>query len=268
MKNPLLKAFAEKAVQILSTDENVLGLAAGGSWITGETDEFSDIDLVLVTRDRIAPELAAMRSMAGRLGTVLSSFTGDHVGEPRLLIVLYDDPLLHVDIKFVTLAELAQRVENPVILFERDEVLTRVLNTTDYRFPQPDFTWLEDRYWVWVHYGVGKIGRGEFLEALDFLSFLRGMVLGPLLHLKHGSLPRGVRKLEMILPADDLARLHATVARPERASLLDATRAAAALYDDLSGLLYPATVTRRSAAREAAIRYLETISHPESQRAG
>jgi len=259
MTHSLLKAFADEAVLVLSTDENVLGLAAGGSWITGETDEYSDLDLVLVSRERIAPDVSAMRALAGRLGRVLASFTGEHVGEPRLLIALYDEPLLHVDIKFVTLDEFGERVENPVILFEREGLLSQRIRTTDYQFPQPDFTWLEDRFWVWVHYGATKIGRGEYLEALDFLAFLRGTVLGPLLHLKHGSLPRGVRKLEMILPTADLARLHATVTLPERASLLDALTAAAALYDHLSGELYPAELPRNEAPRAAAMRYLAAL---------
>jgi hypothetical protein len=48
---------------------------------------------------------------AGALGPLLSAFTGDHVGEPRLLICLYGPPLLHVDLKFVTPADLAERVE-------------------------------------------------------------------------------------------------------------------------------------------------------------
>lgn len=40
----------------IKNDENILGLAIGGSWITNEIDEFSDVDLVLVTNNKIAPD--------------------------------------------------------------------------------------------------------------------------------------------------------------------------------------------------------------------
>ena len=42
-----------------------------------------------------------------------------------------------------------------------------------------------------------KIGRGEYFEALDFIGYLRSTVLGPMLHLKSGNLPGGVRKVEV-----------------------------------------------------------------------
>lgn len=51
------------------------------------------------------------RELAGTLGHLLHAFTGEHVGEPRLLICLYGPELLHVDLKFVTLEMLTQRVE-------------------------------------------------------------------------------------------------------------------------------------------------------------
>ncbi len=60
-----------------------------------------------------------MMAYAKRLGHFLSGFTGEHVGEPRVLICLYDNPLLHVDIKFLTLEELHPRVETPVVLLDK-----------------------------------------------------------------------------------------------------------------------------------------------------
>ena len=45
--------FANKAKSILEKEENVIGFAAGGSWITNELDNFSDLDLVIVTKNKI-----------------------------------------------------------------------------------------------------------------------------------------------------------------------------------------------------------------------
>ncbi|WP_286862331.1 MULTISPECIES: hypothetical protein [Sphingobacterium] len=74
-----------------------------------------------------------------------------------------------------------------------------MIDTTKAQFPVPDFQWIEDRFWTWMHYGLTKIGRGEYMEALDFMAYLRMAVFGPLLHIKNNNLPRGVRKVETTL---------------------------------------------------------------------
>lgn len=110
-----------------------------------------------------------MLDLAKRLGNFLSGFTGEHVGEPRVLIYLYDNPLLHVDIKFVTLEELNHRDETPHILFDREKQMKKILEQSKEHFPLPDYQWIEDRFWTWVHYSLLKIGRGEYFEAFGFL---------------------------------------------------------------------------------------------------
>lgn len=236
----------------------MLALAVGGSWATGTMDSFSDLDLVLVSTRPIAPDLTQMRDVATRLGTVLSSFRGDHVGEPRLLIALYDNPLLHVDIKFLTTSECYQRIEDPVVLWERDHSLTNILQQSSAQYPGVDFDWVEDRFWVWVHYALLKIGRGEYYEALDFLSFLRSRVIGPLIQLKNGRLPNGVRRLEMTATAEDLERLRQTVAVPDSASLMDSLEASIRLYTELRDLLAPAESKPNLIARLAVEQYMKT----------
>lgn len=131
------------------------------------------------------------------------NFTGGHVGEPRLLICLYDNPLLHIDLKFVALAHMDRRVEDPFVLWERDQVLTSFVKGSQAEFPHADFQWIEDRFWVWIHYAATKIGRGEIFETLAFFSFLQQTILSPLALIKNGHLPKRVRKLEMLLPEDD-----------------------------------------------------------------
>jgi hypothetical protein len=252
------RTFAAKATEILRNDENVLGLAAAGSWITGELDAYSDLDLVLVTREKISTAPQQMLDYARRLGSLLHGFTGEHVGEPRVLICLYDDPLLHVDIKFLTAEEFGHRIENPVLLLDRKGVLQAIIDRTEARFPYPDYQWIEDRFWIWVHYALLKIGRGEYLEAFDFLGYLRMVVLGPLLHIRNGKLPRGVRKAEQ-LPADQWLQLTQTIPAYSRSSLLGSLEAAAGLYRQLRQELYPASIEWRSATEERVMDYFRQI---------
>ncbi|KAB7730283.1 nucleotidyltransferase domain-containing protein [Rudanella paleaurantiibacter] len=256
---PAFQPFVDSVISALQTDPNALGLAVGGSWISGDMDAYSDLDLVLVTAVPVAPDLGQMRAYAARFGTMLASFRGDHVGEPRLLIALFTDPLLHVDVKFVLPAELHERVEDPVILWERDGILTSAFKESVAQYPPFDFQATDDRFWIWMHYAALKIGRGEFFEAMDFLSFVRNMVLGPMLHLKQGGLPRGVRRVETSLPAEQLAALRQTVAIPERTSLLTSTQAVIDLYETLRDTLAPTGLVRSPAAERAVKNYIAAL---------
>ena len=161
------KEFADKVVEIVKKDAAVTGLAVAGSWITDELDEYSDLDLILITKKKIAGDKEMMLDYAKKFGDFISGFTGEHVGEPRVLNCLYDNPLLHVDIKFLTLPEFYDRIENPVVLFERDSQLTDVIKSTKAEWPSVDFQWVEDRFWTWVHYIAGKAARGEYFVWLD-----------------------------------------------------------------------------------------------------
>ncbi|MFZ1976944.1 MAG: hypothetical protein WAV76_03225 [Bacteroidota bacterium] len=46
--------FLENASSLLREDGRITALCAGGSWMTNELDEFSDLDLVLITKNKIS----------------------------------------------------------------------------------------------------------------------------------------------------------------------------------------------------------------------
>jgi predicted nucleotidyltransferase len=223
-------AFLRALLARLQQDARLVGVLAGGSYLTDTMDRYSDLDLIIVAEDR---EYAAVTSereaLAGALGRLVASFTGEHVGEPRLLICLYEEPLLHVDLKFVMLGDLAERVEEPAVLWQRDGRLEQALAAGVAEYPSPDAGWLERRFWVWVHYTATKIGRGELFEALHLLDYLRSTALGPLGLQKAGARPSGVRRVETAAP--ELARrLEATVSRYEAADCLRALHACVDVY--------------------------------------
>lgn len=253
------KEFADRAIEILKDDKNVIGLAVAGSWLTNEIDEFSDLDLILVTQTKLSDDKQKMLKYAKRLGQLLSGFTGEHVGEPRVLICLYDNPLLHVDIKFLTLEEFHQRIETPYILLDTDERLKKVIEQTESNFPYPDYQWIEDRFWIWVHYILSKIGRGEYLEAFDCFSFLRMVVFGPLLHIKNGNLPRAVRKVETSLETKDFELLKATIPNYSKSSLLDSLQNTVSLYRQLRDALFTKNVIVDNNTETSVMKYFEKI---------
>lgn len=191
----------------------------------------------------------------------MSGFTGEHVGEPRLLICLYDDPLLHVDIKFLTLEEFESRIESPVLLIDKGEKLANIIHHTEARFPYPDYQWIEDRFWTWIHYALLKIGREEYFEAYDFMGFLRSIVFGPLLHIKNGNLPRGVRKVETALETSDFEKLKLTIPSYERQSLLQSLRNGVLLYKHLRTELFDSKVNLQINTEEKVMRYFEELEN-------
>jgi hypothetical protein len=242
-----------------TSDSRIVAVAAGGSYGSDAMDEFSDLDLVVVVEPaEQAAVLADRQGIADSLGSLLAAFTGEHVGEPRLLICLYGAPLLHVDLKFVALSEMAKRVEEPAVLWERDGRLTAVLRCGHAEYPAPDPQWVEDRFWVWIHYAAGKIGRGELFEAIDCLAFIRSSALGPLGLRRSGARPAGVRKIEGAAPvlAEQLRR---TVPAYDARDCVRALRASADVYRQLRGNPGAAGVRLQSAAEAAAMDYLADI---------
>ena len=216
-------------------------------------DEHSDLDLVIaVDAPSFDEVMQERRRIAAGLGTLLAAFTGEHVGEPRVLICLYDNPLLHVDLKFVNVEQMGHSVDRPAVLWERSGEMSAALKRSFAGYPEPDAAWIEERFWTWVHYGVSKVKRGELYEALDLISFLRARVLGPLILAKAGGKPAGVRRIEAVSPgwADELRK---TVAAYEPQSCLRAIASCAAIYRMLRSETW--TV---SPAESAALRYLQS----------
>lgn len=248
--------FIEKAIAVTRQDQRLKGLLAGGSMVYGTMDEFSDLDFIIVYHEEFQNEIMAQRlRIAEGFGNLLSAFTGEHVGEPRLIICLYGPVPLHVDLKFVHTQELASRIENPKILWERDTEITTILDKTAPQFPYPDPQWMEDRFWVWVHYGAAKLGRGELYEVIDLVTYMRSSVVGPLVHIHNGQQPRGVRRLEQS-GAEELGELNGTVPSHSFESCYRALKMTINLYLRLRPI---SAIITKSEAERTSVAFLDRV---------
>ena len=251
----LHQKFIEHALPKLTDDPRIIGVAASGSYSDNSLDQFSDLDLVIAIEPESYDVVMKDRlSIVSKLGDMVAGFTGEHVGEPRVMITLYGREALHVDFKFVKVEDATRRVDEPVILWSRDSRFKEALCQGKGEYPKVDPQWVEDRFWVWMHYAGTKIGRGEYFEALEFLSFLRIQVLGSLALQQAGFEARGVRKIEQLLP-EFAGKLKKTVAFPEKESLLRATEYAAELYLKLRS----PGVAPRLKAQKLALDYLNNL---------
>lgn len=254
-----LQTTLDRVRDAVAADPRFVGLAVGGSLLTGDVDAYSDLDLVVVVSEAAHADVMDDRvAIAAGWGSLVAAFTGEHVGEPRLLICLYDDPLVHVDLKFVTADELAVRIEDPVVLWERGDEVSAAIAQSAPLAPVADPQWIEDRFWVWVHYGAAKLGRGELFEVLELLAFLRAAALAALLSSVEDTPVRGVRRLEQRYP-DRVTALSGTTAVYDRDSCVDALRACVQAYRALRDLV-ATPVVRRDDAERLAIAYLAEVA--------
>lgn len=255
--------FLATALPRIQQDPRVAGVAVAGSLAGGRPDIYSDVDLVVVVDDEAFDAVMSERlALIGSWTALVAGFTGEHVGEPRLIITLVGPPLLHVDFKFVRVSDFAERIEDPEILWDRDGVLAGVLAEHPLVERPLELQWIEDRFWVWVHYGATKLGRGELFDVIGVLGELRGMILGPLAALRVGAPPRGVRRLELIAP-DEARELERTLCGYDRQDAGRALLACADLYRrwlDDSGV----TVERRRQAEKLAVEYLNDVLDQKS----
>ncbi|MCB9589794.1 MAG: nucleotidyltransferase domain-containing protein [Polyangiaceae bacterium] len=231
-------ALLERLVSALERRSEVRACLLGGSLHNGKSDAYSDLDLTLVCRDAERDSLLEGERLAHELGC-LSAFRGDHLREPRLLICLFNPPLLHVDLKLVTPSEAGERVEERGLLFCKDPELRPSIESELIELPCVEPAWVMPRVWTWLHYAGTKAARGEVFECLDLLGFLRARVLGPMAQLASGQTglaAQGLRRFELRAPRYREA-LAKTVGAPDPERCFAALDAARELYLELHAAL-------------------------------
>jgi hypothetical protein len=238
---PQHDAKLQAAVRLVPECDDALGLVLGGSFAEGIADVFSDVDLKVVVDAERVP--AAMEWRDARLvdgcGSAVARFSGEHVGLPGLLIVLYDD-LVHVDFQVMSTEEAAVLSALPhVVLWTRGEALARALEEAPAPAGRVDAAWFEARMWTWLWYTQTKVLRGELYEAADAISYMRTNVLFPLLAAARGRRPGGARRVEGLLGELE-APFAATLPSLDRAEAMAALQHVADLYAQLADPLLEA----------------------------
>lgn len=227
------KQLLDQIIHVFQQDPRIVGIGASGSYASDSLDKYSDLDLVIaIDPEQFEAVMNDRFMLIDKIDGKLAAFTGEHVGEPRLIIALYAPDTIHVDFKFVSLPDAAIRVDDTKVLWEKGQLLSDVFKTAEPNYPQPEPQWIEDRFWVWTHYAATKIARGEYFESVEFLSFLRTTVLSPLALKQAGMTPSGVRKIETRLP-EFSQKLELTIAKPEKTALIAAMKQCINLYLEL-----------------------------------
>jgi hypothetical protein len=240
-------------------EPDVVGMAIAGSFVDGTPDAYSDLDLRMVLANGSLQRVFPRREeLARACGTLVAAFTGEHVGEPHLLVTLYED-LVHVDYLFAELADAPDKNQGRrvLVLWQRDDEVANALSRPPVADPPGDLTDMEARMWTWTWYIQSKILRGELWEAVSALNFVRDVVLFRLLAMTRDVRFRGARFTEGLV-GEHAGSMERTLGTLDRESLLEALRTAVRLYLDLADpLLARHGVEPARAARTTVLQALE-----------
>lgn len=209
-------------------------LALTGSYASGATDEYSDIDLTLLVLDRDgAGAERRVDRVVREAGRVLAWFPASHLGLDHLFIYFLevDRTVVKVDVAVCTPENLYLPADARVVHDPSGYLDARLSGPHAEPGPGPDFALLYRRFTGWTWYTYTKIARGELLEAADSLDVMRRVALLPCLqHVEHLP-PEGYRRLETRLPPALYASLCDTYPRGTgREELLRALRSQIALF--------------------------------------
>ena len=256
---PAQRDLLKRVLARYAPDERVLGLMLYGSLAQGQGDEFSDIDLNILANPAHHSELIAEApATAAGFGRPLYTFRDRD--DPAQFYAYYDchvkldlDFMLpgrigvyverrnHRVFKDVT-GELAQAVERAALLPERF--------VPDFA----DLAALDAMFWIRCTDIATKTVRGEFWHACHAVERLRGETLPSLASYLDGLRPIGYRRIEKRVSSDWLTGWEATIARPERDSVLAALAALIACYTRLRDTLAEQTDLSFGLASEDLLR--------------
>jgi predicted nucleotidyltransferase len=122
--NPVHEAFVKRFVEACQADDRVLAACLIGSYAKGKADQFSDIDLMVITKDSAYDEFYQKReSFLRSLGELV--FLEDF-GLPDIAFHIYADGT-EGELYFGTESRLAQLYDAPFrILLDKKNILTAV----------------------------------------------------------------------------------------------------------------------------------------------
>lgn len=229
-----MKNFIEKIRKLINSDNRFVALLLSGSNARGESDEYSDIDLIIAVNEVYFEDVINNRlEFAKNIDGLICAVTGEQIEDPRALICLYGPNLMRVDMRFISKNSLYEISEKTEILWAKDKAeIETILSKATIEWPNKTPEWFENHTWILLHYTITKLKRGELMEAMGTLAFLREQILGPMIYRHLGENQRGVRKIEL-LETSFKHKIAKTVAEYDAESIKKAIKNSISLYLEL-----------------------------------
>jgi predicted nucleotidyltransferase len=211
-------------VDACSADDRVVAAFLRGSHARGEADEYSDLDLCVITRDEAFASVMAERTAFVR-----------QLGEPVFMEDFGLDRIVFFILADGTECELVFGREGALKELEVGTFVTLVdkrgiLDGAEFPLPHPDPDERREQLrqvlnWFWhdLSHFTAALGRGELWWARGQLEALRRYCVN-LLRIEHGvdAQEEAYEKLEEAVPVTELAALQPTFCPMERDAMLTA----------------------------------------------
>jgi hypothetical protein len=248
--------FLNHALPELQKENRIFGLAARNLPQDSSFDLFSRLDLCLLLESGTpVPSPEELQQLAKRLGQCLASFAA----RENEVHCLFEEPLLEVRLRLSGPEQFAEREENPLVVWEREGRLTRLMEQSRPSTPRLNLQEMENRFWLWLHAGACFLAQGEIFSLLGQLEQLRQQILIPLAIAG----PHGMRRAtESVLPQCEpevAQRLCATIAGWSPQTAADALRACARLYLELRERQATDALERNRRAELCVMRFLHEV---------
>lgn len=250
----------DRFVQACSADERIVAAFLGGSVARGEADEFSDLDLCLITRDDALEEVKAGRAdLIRTLGEPL--FLEDFGRDVNVFFILADGT--EGEIFFFGESELDRIDAGPVhTLLDEQGLLA------DVWFPvrEPDRAEQVEElrrvlHWFWhdLSHFIAALGRGQLWWAAGQLEMLRAYCVN-LERIDQGveAEAEAYEKLDQLIAIDRLAPIRSTFPPMERDAMLQASQTLVAFFRERAPVV----------GREHGLSYPLELEHVISNRLG
>jgi predicted nucleotidyltransferase len=212
-------------VDSCSADDRIVAAFLCGSHARGEADEYSDLDLGVITRDDALENVMAERAaFVGQLGEPV--FVEDFGLERIAFFILADGT--ECELVFGREGALEELDVGPFVTLVDKR---GILDGAEFPLPQPDPNEQREQLrqvlnWFWhdLSHFMAALGRGELWWASGQLDALRRYCVN-LLRIEHGveAQEEAYEKLEKAVPVSELAALQATFCTMERDAILRAT---------------------------------------------
>lgn len=248
-------------VAACQADERVLAAFLGGSYARGTADEYSDLDLYVITADEAYEEFVAGREAFTRqLGQLL--FLEDFDLPGIVFYILADD--VEGELRFGRASHFQQLHSGPYeVLLDKQGLLVGVIFSES----QPDQARQSERLrrlmvWFWhdLSHFITAIGRGQLWWAHGQIEALRRYVMN-LARLRRNFQDvtvgdEGYFKIDIVLPVEQLSSLQATFCPLEESAMLRAAQLILRFYQELApelarthAVAYPAQLERMMSDR-------------------
>lgn len=236
---PNQQAFVNRFVEACQADDRVVAAFLGGSNVKGSADQYSDLDLCVITSDASGEEFFNQReTFLQSLGELV--FLEDF-GFPNLTLFIFADDT-EGELNFGSEGKLDQIHSGPFQpLLDKRNILAEAVFPEKEANPSHQFEELRrNMYWFWheMSHFITAMRRGQLWWARGQLDELLAKCVN-LARLQNNFLDVGVGdepyfKLENAMPTEKLTPLETTFCPIERDAMLQSADVIAQFYIDIA----------------------------------